>query len=202
MRYCTLLLFFMLQLWSNLIFAQKNTITFGALYLPIGEYNNIHSSVGVYRYISGSKILGIKAMYTSTDFTRRPYLARYSRANLDLVYRWTKTKAKRRSIWNFDAGLSAAMSVEELPPVEYWGFCGTGLTQRELDEMQHYYDEVLSKWQVERNFMPGLATAVNWEYRLSDHFNLGLGLVLNTYLSSENDWQILPLPSLNTAYHF
>ena len=182
--------------------AQQNTVTVGTFILPTGDFTVAHGALGFYRQVSGHQAMGLKAMILTDEIGNTKNNIRNSLVNVDLVNRWTFKKEHKKTRWNLEAGISAAWTIQKLPPVEYWLRCGTGVSAEQLLEMQQYYEEVVSKWRIEREFLTGIASAASWEISLCPHFRLGMGATFNIYYSPKNSFQILPMPQVNASYIF
>jgi hypothetical protein len=182
--------------------AQLNTVTIGTFILPTGDFTLAHGALGYYRQTSLNQAIGIKAMMYTDEIGSKEDDILNSIVNVDLVHRWTFKKEHKRTQWNLEAGISSAWIIQKFPPVKNWGFCGTGMSTEQMLELQKYYDEVLSKWHVERDFLTGIATAASWEILLSSHFKVGMAATVNVYYSPKNSFQILPTPQVNASYIF
>lgn len=202
MKHFSILLPISLLLCCTNVFAQKNTLSLSASYLPVGDNPVSHASFGYFRQIGGNQALGLKAMLSSNGLGADEDRTILTINNLDLVHRWTFSKNNRASQWNFEAGVSTAWTVEKIPPYDNWGFCGTGMTAEEMAEMQRYYEEVLSKPHIERMSFVGLASAASWQVALTPRLGVGVGTIFNVYFSPKNGWQFLPMPNLNFGYSF
>ncbi len=180
------------------IFAQKNTLALDLRYLPACEVNVAGASLNFFRAVGERRSLGFKTTWNTDALGLESWEVRTHVLNLDVVNRWNLSK-KSKVNWFVEAGISGLCTIERTPPRSFWGFCGTGLTDEEIEKQKEYY----SQWHTETEFMLGFATATSLEFPLSQHFSLGAALVANVYYSPSDD-AIYPylVPSLRTAFSF
>lgn len=196
MKYVFLLLIFAVSLSSTTAIAQKSTLYFGGMYVPKAENTVKHAFLGYYHHITGKHSIGVKAMASIGELGAGDEERKVYAGNFDLVHRWTFIEKGGRSSLNLEAGLSFG-GVRGKNAANSYGYCGTGMTQEMM-------------WEIEREIQrkkgiilrTGIASAVSWEFMLSQHFGLGIGATLNIYYLPKDGWQFLPMPNLNAAYSF
>lgn len=190
---------FVIVLFSsiNSVGAQR-TIVFGAVYMPKSEQSVLHGSLSYFQNLTGPHSIGLKTMFSTDALGASEEIIKTYMGNIDLVHRWTflKNNGKNKLFW--DAGLSLSGVREKIPDYYYYGYCGTGLTEERMLEIER---EIHRK-KYEVIYRTGLASSVNWEWTISKHVGFGIGTMLNVYFSAEDGWLFIPLPNLSVSYSF
>lgn len=181
----------------NSVDAQR-TIVFGSVYLPKSEQAVLHGSLSWYQNLTGPHSIGLKTMFSTDALGAHEDILKTFMGNIDLVHRWTFLKNKGRNKLLLDAGISMSGVRKKIPDYYYFGYCGTGLTEERMLEIER---EIQRKNQ-DVILRTGLASSVNWEWTISRHIGIGIGAIFNMYYSPEDGWLFLPLPNLSASYSF
>lgn len=188
---------------SNAVYAQKNSITLGVFYLPASEQAVLHTSLAYFRSANSNHALGLKTMYTADAQGISEYGFKTTLLNLDLLYRWNVNLKRAKSKLRLDAGVSLGCSLETVPVNGLHLECAVGASEKKIKEMVEYnavqHDYV--------TFYPGIASAIMWDFPLSNRLNLGLGLALNVYYGPKKSTPQVQtrgsvIPNLNASYAF
>jgi hypothetical protein len=190
-------LFLFFYIWSGFatgLSAQNNTISLGALYLPVNGAQTHIVSAGYFHPLYSGKSLGLKMTwgrrYESNEYSENTQQF----FGMDLLKRWGIPAKKGNSILWLDAGVSLALQTDNVllknhDPV---GWCGVG-----LEYLEHFDNPA-----AQQNWAYGLASAASWEWAIGKHWGLGAGAQLNIYYQPGDGWCLLPLPQIKSSFSF
>lgn len=188
---------------SNAIYAQKNSISLGAFYLPSSEQAVIHTSLAYFRSANTNHALGLKTMYTADAQGISEYGFKTTLLNLDLLYRWNVNLKRAKSKLRLDAGISLGCSLETVPVNGLQLECAVGSSDEQIKEMVDYnaaqHDYV--------TFFPGIASSILWDFPLTNRLSMGVCLALNVYYGPKKSTPQIQtrgsvMPNLNASYAF
>jgi len=193
MKHLSALLLFAALFNCTAAFTQNNKVTLGVIYLPTCDYGAAYGSLGYFRTLGGRHSVGVKTLLNTNAFEVPKNQIRDHFVSTDIVHRWSSRGAQ----WHVEAGISVRSKIERIPAnriVE----CGVGWSEEKLRTWEAYN----SSSHTNVTFRSGIATAAGWEYPLTRHFDLGLGITANLYFSANETPEILTLPTVNASYRF
>lgn len=176
--------------------AQKNMILLDMHYVPLRGSSSMGATIGYYRQISERRSLGLKLLHNTNMVGLANGEHRRWSLLLDATQRFRLTK-KRRANWFFDIGASVLADVVTIPP--YKVVLEEPVTPQQLQK----YEAYAAQWHRNTKIAPGIAMSVDWNYYITPSVQVGINLLMNTYVYF-GDFQICPaiLPDLRITHSF
>lgn len=180
------------------LLAQKNEVAIDLRVAPGLDQPSYGASINYYRSISARRSIGGKITLHTDPFEEKEEGVRNRLIITDCVNRWNLSKGARVQ-FHVEMGISMLLDIKHTLPGAMNGYCGTGLTQSEIDEIEHDYQ--YGKMEKSISWGPALGTSL--DFRVTSRLSVGASAICNWYYIV-NEEVILPYfsPALRTAFHF